>query len=577
MALAFAATAFCAWRMYKPGSFARNLPPGTLPFVAFLVYATIQIPRAAVPYDAHLEVLKLASYFCAYWVWNQLAGVHGRWRWLIAGFLLVVTMMAWYAIIQHAHGSRMVLNLARPTDYGMRASGAYFCPNHFANLLEMMIPFALAVVLAPSSGLPLRMLAGYSVLVALPPLYLSQSRSGWIGVFTGLSVTIAMLGLRRSFRRFLLFALLSPLLFMAIGAIVWFLSPMVQIRVADALAGNVRIHLWQDTWAMIQQKLWWGWGPYSYRWVYPRFWHFVKIYVDPQFSHNDYLQLWAEYGLAGALLLLSACAAVIIRLLARMRKLEGDRDAYLIAGLLGAVAASCAHACFDYNFHLYGNVHALVMMAGVVTALVFAGDGRIVESGVRATALRFGAVCAVLFFLFLAAVSVRSVASYLLVRKGNEAREAFEMDRALSLYKKAARISPENWNASLGLGHTWGALAFWNRDPASRPLQIESALEMYKRARAGNAWDSEALFGMSRMYNAQGHPELALAALQEVVAGAPYHRDFLLQLGAQLRLMGRDQDALDTFIKARQMGASEMADLNIQSLTKKIQQNAIGN
>ncbi len=574
MAAVFLATALyglrAVWRPQHP----LRTTPGLLFFTLFLLYAGMLIPRAAVPYDAHLEVLKWASYVCAYWVWSQLAGAHGRWRWLVGIFFVVVTMMAWYAIIQHAHGSRMVLTLARPNDYGMRASGAYFCPNHFANLLAMTVPFALAVALAPSSGLPLRLLAGYSMLLALPPLYLTQSRSGWIGVLAGLSVTIALLGLRRSFRRFLLLAVLTPLVLAALAGLVWAFSPMVQARVADALAGNVRLQLWQDTWSMIKEQPWLGWGPYSYRWVYPKFWHFMTVYVDPQFAHNDYLQLWAEYGLAGIVLLLGACGVAITRFLVKLPSAEGEGDGYLLAGLMGAIAATGMHALFDYNFHIYGNVQTLVMLAGLVSSVALGSGHRasLAPRGTLGALLLSGAALSCLLMLGL---TIRAVASYAFVLKGDAAREVFEMDRAQSRYEWALRMAPANWNAHLGLGQSWGAMAFWNRDPESRAGQIERAMAHYQHAREGNAWDTDAQFGLSRMYNAQGQTDSALQVLQHLVSQAPHHRDFQVQLGLQLRQMGRDKESLEVFRKVRSLGPSETADLNIQSLTRKIQERGV--
>jgi O-antigen ligase len=567
MVLVFLATALCALRYGVLRDVPRiRLPPGALFFALFLIYAALRISKAAVPYDAHLEVLKLASYLAAYWVWTELAGKQGRWRWLVAGLLIVVTMMAWYAIIQHTHGSRMVLTLIRPPVYEMRASGAYICPNHFANLLEMTAPFALAVTLAPSAGLSLRLLSGYSMLVALPPLLLTQSRSGWIGICTGLAVTISLLGLRRSVGRFLALALLTPLVLAAVGVAVWFLSPMVQARVAAALAGDIRLQLWQDTWSMIREQPWLGWGPYSYRWIYPHFWHHMKTYLDPQFAHNDYLQLWAEYGLVGGVLLLSAFAVGVVRLLAILRTCESDRGAYLIAGLLGTLAATSAHACFDYNFHIFGNVQVLVMLSGLVAGVLISSGDLPIRARPPARA-RWISLVAVLA-LGLAGLSARAVTSYAFVRKGDTAREIFEMDPARQAYERAARVAPQNWNAHRGLGQVWGTLAFWNRDPETRAQQIDQALASYTQARKGNLWDTDILFGMSRMYGAQGRPEEALNSLQEVVTQVPHHRDFLGQLGLQLRGMGRYEEALATFRRVRALGPSEMADLNIQSLTR---------
>jgi len=124
-----------------------KIPIGGIFWLVFLVYGIAMIPRSVVSYDSKIEMLKIASYLGAYWAWTELAAWKNRWRILLGIFLVVVTTIAWYAIIQHAHGSRMVLNLERPEGYGMRASGTYFCPNHFAHLLELALPVAFILMI----------------------------------------------------------------------------------------------------------------------------------------------------------------------------------------------------------------------------------------------------------------------------------------------------------------------------------------------------------------------------------------------------------------------------------------------
>lgn len=574
MALSFLATALCALRyVVERDGLARRFPPGFMPLALFIFYAFLLIPRAAVPYDAHVECLKLASLWCAYWVWSELSGWQGRWRWLAAGFLLVVTVMAWYAIIQHMQGHRGVLNLIRPTDYGMRASGAFFCPNHFANLLDMTVPFALAIAASPAAGLPLRLLAGYSLLVALPPLYLTQSRSGWIGMLLGSITVIALLGLRRSVRRFLARLLVAPVVLGAAGVLVWRWSPMVQERIALALQGNIRIQLWQDTWLMIQDRFWLGWGPLSYRWVYPHYWVHMNSFLDPEYAHNDFIQAWSEFGLVGLVLAVSAVVVVAGKMVLQMRRTGSERSATLIIAFAGGLVATAAHACFDYNFHIYGNASALVMMAGLAAGSLpqnGAAPRPVAASPRHRWFALAGATLAVVALL----LTTRAIAAYGISLKADFDAEDSRVEEAQAGYERALRLEPRYWQAHIGLGHLYAGQAFWNRDPETRAQQIEKAEKAYQAALAINPWEGSAAFGLSRLYNLKGQPEEALRMLRGVVEKMPYHRDYWNQLGLQLRQMGRLPEALEAFRRARSLGPNEMADLNIQSITRKLARQA---
>ncbi len=569
MGVAFLATALAALRFVRErDGVGGRCPPGFLALALFVAYGFLLIPRAAVPYDAYVESLKVASYLAAYWVWSELSGWQGRWRWITAGFLLVVTVMAWYAIIQHVQGERGVLNLIRPDDYGMRASGAYFCPNHFANLLDMTIPFAVAIALSPAAGLPLRLLAGYSVLVALAPLYLTQSRSGWIGTAAGLVATIALMGLRHGVRRFLVRLLVTPVALAGAGALVWMASPMVQTRVAEALAGNIRLNLWRDTWRMILDQPWLGWGPAAFRWVYPHYWFNMSSFLDPEFAHNDYLQTWAEYGVVGLVLLVGALAVGAGRLLVHLRRVESERSATLIIAFLGALAATAAHAAFDYNFHIYGNVQVLVMMAGLAAGTQDRGEESVAAT--RSAARRWIAGASLLALVLLG-LTARAVTTYAYALRGEFALDDYKLEVAQQNYEKALQVESNNWRASLGLGHLWAGQAFWNRDPETRAEQIEKAERAYRAVQAHNRWETEAQSGLSRLYNLRGQPEQALQVLEDVLKIMPHQRDFMNQLGLQLRQMGRLEEALAAFKRARAYGPHSLTDANIAALTRKLE------
>lgn len=569
MFLVFIATALYALRpLFFPGISISAWPPATLGLLLFLLYGGAQIPRASASYEASLTVLVMASAVLAFVVWTGLAGESGRWRWLLAALLLSVTVMAWYAIILHTHDSRAVLNLERPVQYGMRASGAYFCPNHFANLLAMTASMALAIAVMPAAGFPLRLLSGYAVLVSLPPLYLSGSRSAWLGLIAGFLVVAALLGLRRGIRRAVLLSAVVVIALAAAGVLAWFLLPLVRERILDALQGNVRINLWRDTLAMIADKPWFGSGPGSFRWVYPHYWHHLAIYIDPQFAHNDYLQLAAEFGIVGALLLLGALGWGLFRFVRLIRYGDADRGDFLIAGFAGACAACAVHACFDYNFHIYGNVHVLAALGGITASVLHAG-GHLKTPRLLAGWSRWSALWALLPLL-LALLAARAVASYGYALRGDFRRETAHLETAIADYRTAIKIEPRNGSAHRGLGQCLSVQAYWNLDRDTKRTQAEEARAEFQRALEVNPWDTAALFSIGRVYNILGDSNRALESMRELVKRVPHHRDYWLELGLQLRSMQKYEEALEVFERVRTMQNSEQVELNIRFLRRKL-------
>ncbi len=565
-----AAALFLARPLFFAGTSPSPWPPAILGLLVFALYGFARIPQSAAPYFALLAVVVIVSVIAALVVWSGLASDSRGWRWLFAALLLSITVMAWYAIIQNAHGSTMVLNYPRPTQYGMRASGAYFCPNHFANVLAITVPMAIALAAMPAARAPLRLLAGYSVLVILPPLYLSGSRSAWLGLLVGILVVCTLLGLRRGFRRALLMLLIAVLAVAVLGVLAWFFLPLVQTRVLDALHGNVRINLWRDTLTMIQTHPWFGYGPGSFRWVYPGFWHHLAIYIDPEHAHNDYLQLLAEFGIVGAVLLVAAISWLVVRLLSVLKKGAGDRSGYLAAGFIGALTAYIVHAAFDYNFHLYSNVHVLAAYGGIAISVIRAnGEFSSFRPAMPVPGGRWHALWALVPLLF-ALLTVRAIAANVYLMRGDELREASQFDEAIDAYRSAQRIEPRNGDSYRGLAQCRSVQAFWNLDRETKLAQAEEAQRGYRKALELNPWDTGALFGLARIQDSLGNPEEAVAALTKLVDMIPHEPEYQIELGLQLRSMQRYREALEVFERVQKKTNNEMVRLNLDFLRRKL-------
>ena len=552
-----------------------QVPPGGALWLLVLAYTAVMISRGSVPYDARIEVLKLASYIGAYWAWSELAAHYKRWRILLGLLIFAVTMIAWYAIIQQSHGTRMVLNLERPEIYGMRASGTYFCPNHFAHLLEIVIPLCFALMLMSSAGVPLRLLSGYGLVLSLPVMFLTQSRSGWIGTVVGLSTTICMIGARRGRKVFLITLLVVPLIIAAAGVGLWMFSDIFRERILDAIHGNIRLRIWTDTLALIHQQPWLGWGAGSYQWVFPRF-RTISEQMLFNYAHNEYLHFAADYGIIGlalfALVVLMACGKLFLAFL----KTERDRDAYLIAGLFGCLAATFAHALFDFNLHIFSNNHAILLIAGTTAACLYA-SGYWKPRPLKAPAwfLVYGG--GALAALVLALATTQVFLSYGLHYLGEQRREKFQMPQADSLFDKAIVIDPGNWRPYMSKAHVLMAQSFWNFDAEAKTRQARDSVTLYEKALARNPYDLEAVFGLGKAYNVLGEQEKALDCFRRAVAADPEHLFYASHLGLQLRRMGRDQEALDVFRKAAAKWNNEMVTLNIKALEEKLAAQAATN
>jgi O-antigen ligase len=549
---------------------ALRIPPGGIFFAAFIFYALIQSPSAEVPWDARVKALLIASGGAALFLWTQLAARGSRWKVLFAVALLLISLVAWYALILHFRGERTVWTLTRPEGYAMRASGTFMCPNHLANLLAMGMCLALGLLLAPGTGSFLKIIAGYGFLLFGPVLALTQSRSGVLGAGAGIGTLLLLAACRKGRRHFVVAIVAVPLLLAAAGWGVWRFGPNMRERVAMAVTGvqagnDQRLICWRDTLEMIRERPVWGWGGGSYRWVEPRFqsyhWESTVLY-----AHNEYLQVQAEYGAVGAALLIAFVGVAMFKLVRRAVRPACPQSGLLAATAVSVMACGGVHALFDFNFHIFADSQFLLLVLGTVSSRIYEDGGWVPVRLPRRGIPWVRALC-VAGTLFLGLVLAQALASYGLCFPARAARTAGEFDRSDRLYRRAIRIDPGAWEPRLGLARLLKTRAYLLVQPTSRPDWLEESLLRYREALERNPYEMEILFGISHLYEIRGEPEKALKWLEEMVRLRPDFPYYRSRMGVQLYRMGRLAEAKAAFEQVlKQDGSDEAARLHLPAL-----------
>lgn len=571
-----------------PGTPRWRFPPGFWAFAVVSAYVVLGVSRALVPYAARWEALRWGCLLAAAWSWTQMGGRAHRWKWLLGVLLLSAALNSLYAMIQQVNGSPLVLWAPRPEQYGLRASGTYLCPNHFANLLAMLFPLAAVLVFLPEAGLPLRLMAFYFLAVSPPVLYWTQSRSGWLGVLGGLGATGLLLALRRSRAAFGVALVALPLLVGALGWTAWKTLPAVSARLGMVLndpekASGIRLQMWRDAPAMIRDRPVFGFGGGSFVWAYPPYQKHIKQHLTWDFLHNEYLQMQVEQGAVGLGLLLLALLGGVLGAVRAVLRARDRAGAVLLAGAFGSLAAALLQALFDFNFHIFPNPHALAWIGGIAWSVWFVRETGAELSEGRRRRMRLAAsaalACACGFGAWLA---LAGGVSYVWNLKGEIARSQMEWDEAARDFAKAIRWDGGNSQPHLGLGHLESTRAIWLRDPDPAAERTEktrlgsAASEHYRRALQLNPGDMSAVAGLARVHNALGDQAAALDELRRAAAYQCRHVFYREQLGIQLRLMGRDDEAREAFRKNMEDGvASDVSVLNLRALEQKRTKEAV--
>ncbi len=268
------------------------------------------------------------------------------------------------------------------------ATGTYINYSHFAGLIEMILPFALAGAFYQVSILAVRdpenldqpgtfrgreELPKLAMCILLTALFLvalvfSESRTGLIAAFlSALSMIVLMVksGGKRASTLLLLVAFLAP----ALSLIFWIGPEPVIARFEKLVGQNVSVHenrvaIWRDTLHLIGTHPWAGTGLETFAVVYPS----VQSAFPGQFvdhAHNDYLEFASECGIPATLILFGAIFYVTALSVRSYRRRNSHLQRAIALGCFGSLIAILLHSLTDFNLHIPANALVFAVVLGV--------------------------------------------------------------------------------------------------------------------------------------------------------------------------------------------------------------------
>ena len=155
-------------------------PPLCWVVLAFAIYAVARYLTADIEYVARQEMIQVVMYaFLFFAIVNNL--YRQEYSQVISFTLVFLAMgISAYAVFQFFTHSERVWNLVAM--YPGRGTGTYISPNNLACFLEMILPLAVAYLLAGRISPLMRILLGYSALVILAGIVVTFSRGGWVAM-----------------------------------------------------------------------------------------------------------------------------------------------------------------------------------------------------------------------------------------------------------------------------------------------------------------------------------------------------------------------------------------------------------
>ena len=334
----------------------RKVVGGGLPEVIvllWLVYAGVSYFSSPAEYAARFEWLWILTYAAVFVSLRNL--VHNQKWFLIPLCVLIVaaTFSCIFALGHRGDAEYAIWGQMRP-NYGPRISGTFGCPNHFGNLMVQSALAVLGLSFYSRIKWSARILFFYLFAMFSVGIYFSYSRGSVLAWTAGLLVTVYLF-LRDKQRQLHTKLIVVVVLLLLMGGAVFAVAKneYALSRVQQALTGDCRVQLAQDAIRIWQDHKLWGSGMATFDFIHQRVHQVGFVSGRAIYTHNDYLNLLSDYGLAGFVIVLSFFAILLLRMYRRITAAP-DTELEVVLGHIGLTvfAAMAVHTMVDFNFHV---------------------------------------------------------------------------------------------------------------------------------------------------------------------------------------------------------------------------------
>jgi O-antigen ligase len=320
------------------------------------------------PYLTKIELLRLATYLMLFFLAGQAFRTAEQWRALVWFLLVLGFVVAVFGIIQH-YTFNGKLYWVRELRYGGEPFGPYVNRNHFAGLMELIVPLGLGMLVLRGARRDQLPLVALFTILPIGALFLTASRGGIMTFLVQLGL-LGILALARTVWRRQL-AVITGVLILAGAFVAWLgvgraLERFAEFRSQEVSEARRQVMI-KDSWRIFLDHPLMGTGLGTLESVYPRYESSYDGKVVNH-THNDYVEALAETGVIGGL----CCLAFLVGLFYLVRtNLDSEQGPFMRAVHVGALVACVGllvHSLVDFNLHIPSNALLFLLQASLASS-----------------------------------------------------------------------------------------------------------------------------------------------------------------------------------------------------------------
>lgn len=399
---------------------------------------------------------------------------------------------------------------------GGRITGFFGHYNYFTAFANVCFFAALSLALKRGGKYWVKILLIASLLVIGSVIFLANSRGGWLALLGGSFIfgVIYIWSLYRRGSRKLAPVTVGFIIILLTGAF----TVTQKFRGIQEARGPQQIgSVFNDGGRLVFQQ--WaanfflespmvGNGPRSFEYMALQNWDFEDLeyhFPDPDFVHNEFIQLLTDYGLVGFFIVIIGIFICSVRALAKCASsLDSDtresNSLYIFA--FSALASLLLQSCLSFLFH----TPSLIGVLGVVLGVLF---GSATKEKKSLQALFIHSIPAGL----IATVGVFLSASFYYQHQASKAMDSGDQSQALALNMRAARLAHDSELAER-VGIQAYSLSIEAKEPDTYRIQ---ALDSFVLALELNEYSLVGLCSYARVLDDMGRHSEACKVHQRAV------------------------------------------------------------
>lgn len=298
------------------------------------------------------------------------------WRGGVAAVTVFAFALSLLAILQNlSGGGRIFWVFETSTGFSF---GPYVNRNHFAGLMEMLLPLGVTGLLGRRERSPFRGFLGFGLVVAAASLLFSGSRGGAIALLAEILILGVLLvahfprGRTRAVGTAVALGLASTAaLFFIIdpGQVSKRLATIAAIPTQPEAALAARGLVTRDALRIYADHPWTGIGLGSFAVVYPQYQSFPDDRLWDH-AHNDYVEALVETGTVGAALIVAALASFFFLAFGRLRERLEHEIGWIQMGAAIGCCGLLVHSLADFNLHVPANAAWFAVSAAIATTTI---------------------------------------------------------------------------------------------------------------------------------------------------------------------------------------------------------------